>query len=336
MRYLYTVILLALFALSPLQLQGQQQAEIDSSFEAKMDRAWAEIRKNNSDSLQKAVAAEFFQYSRDHPNTKTASNALKSAFVMWGNTGSAAEAEQAMKYLDDDSKIWGSALNSISNAYARSENKSWDEDYIPLVKKLSSRLTHPVAKSQALMKLGDYHLRNQQEKKAKTYYRKIVSLNAKDFFVQKAKGNLKEINSLRVGLQAPDFTAQTLAGNTFRLSNSEAKVVLLEFWATWCGPCKPQIPHLKKLHQQYSDKQLRIIGISLDRETQSLKEFIAEENISWPQIQQQKAWKGKIAKQYNANHIPRTYIITGSGEIAAKDLQGEELEEKVSEVIGRN
>ncbi|NGP88852.1 TlpA family protein disulfide reductase [Fodinibius halophilus] len=333
MRYLNSTILITIFLLCSFQLKAQKATEVDSSFQSKIDEAWAEIRDNNSDSLQNKYANQFYNYYKEHPQTKTGKEAIKSAFMMWGNTGAAVKADQALQHISYDSKLWSAIINSVSNAYHRSDEREWETDFVDLAHKLINNIPDPKSKSAILMKLADFHLYKKHHEKAEKLYKKIINLEGSEFYVNNAKGNLHEINNLGVEKKAPDFTASTLNGDKFTLSEETEKVVLLEFWATWCGPCKPQIPHLKKLHKKYPEEELQIVGIALNKNTDTLQEFIDNESMNWPQIQQEKKWKGKVAKLYNANRIPRTFIIDENGNIVAKDLRSEKLEEKISAVI---
>ncbi len=339
MKHFSLAFLLSLFIISPLDSKAQDSTNVDSAFIKKMDNAWSEVRQAFShkqidqDSLQKQYADEFFEYYLKHPDTQAGKKAIRGAFSMWGNTGSVEKANTAMQHISYDSDLWNHIIRSTSNSYYRNKEKSWKEDFLPTIKELKTKITNPAGKSQILLQLADHHEDEGQTEQAKDYYQQIVSIEASDFFVQKAKGYLHEINNLGVGMQAPDFTAQSLEGNEVSLSEMDDKVVLLAFWATWCGPCKPEIPHLKNLNDTFSEDQLQIIGIALDQQTDTLKKFIDDKKLDWPQIQQQKKWKGEIAQLYNANRIPRSFIINENGEIVAKDLRGDDLENKVSAVI---
>lgn len=144
---------------------------------------------------------------------------------------------------------------------------------------------------------------------------------------------LRELKSLNIGQEAPNFETQTLQEKSISLSDYKGKIILVEFWATWCGPCIGEIPHLKSTYSEYSDSDFEIIGISLDQNQEKLKNLVEEHNLQWPQIQQQKEFNSKLAELYSVIAIPRNYLIGRNGEIIAKDLRGEELKAKVSELL---
>jgi len=339
MKYFSLAFLLSLYVFAPFQMEAQDSTSVDSAFAQKMDDAWSEVKqafsnkKIDQDSLQKQYADEFFEYYLEHPNTKTGKNAISDAITMWGNTGSVENLNEVIQNIDYSSDLWTRILRSTSNAFHRREDKSWEDNFLPMLKELKTKITSPKGKSQALIQLGDHYLGKNQKEKAKSYYRQIISMDASTFYVTKAKGNVKEINTLGIGMKAPDFTAQSMEGNDISLSDMNDKVVLLAFWATWCGPCKPEIPHLKNLNDTFPEDQLQVIGIALDQQTDTLKKFIAEKKMDWPQIQQQEKWQGEIAQLYNANRIPRSFVINENREIVAKDLRGDDLENKVLTVI---
>ncbi|MCI0693391.1 TlpA family protein disulfide reductase [candidate division KSB1 bacterium] len=146
-------------------------------------------------------------------------------------------------------------------------------------------------------------------------------------------GKLYELDSLNVGQLAPDFIAKDIKGNTITLSGLKGKVVLLDFWATWCGPCLPEIPHLKKIYSDYRNKDFMVIGISLDGDIADLQKFIDEQKIGWHQILSENGWEGKIARLYNITGIPSTYVIDRQGRIAFKNLRGEKLRSSVNALV---
>ena len=110
------------------------------------------------------------------------------------------------------------------------------------------------------------------------------------------------------------------------------KIIFLGFWATWCGPCIPEISHLKSIQSKYSEDKLQIIGRSLDTDLERLKQFIKSKEMRWPQIIQAEEWDDDIIKAYNVSGIPRTCIVGKEGKIVAKDLRDEELEEEIKKI----
>lgn len=136
-----------------------------------------------------------------------------------------------------------------------------------------------------------------------------------------------------VGSVAPDFSAKTPEGKTVSLKESLGKVTIIDFWASWCKPCRMENPNVVALYNELHGKGLNIIGVSLDREAAAWKEAIAKDKLAWTQISNLKYWQEPIAATYGVQSIPATFILDASGKIVAKDLRGAELKAKVNELL---
>lgn len=143
-------------------------------------------------------------------------------------------------------------------------------------------------------------------------------------------------SSAEVGKQAPEFSAPNPEGKMVSLNESLGKVTIIDFWASWCGPCRKENPNVVALYNEFHDKGLNIIGVSLDKEGDSQKwqDAITADKLTWPQVSNLKYWNDPVAKKYNVQSIPATFILDASGKIVAKDLRGEELKAKVIELLG--
>jgi len=150
------------------------------------------------------------------------------------------------------------------------------------------------------------------------------------------KTMLDAMSSVEIGSVAPDFSAPSPDGKVISLKESMGKVTLIDFWASWCGPCRQENPNVVAMYNELHDKGLNIIGVSLDKEgdMQKWKDAIAKDGLTWNQISNLKHWKEPIAEQYNVKSIPATFLLDASGKIVAKDLRGEELKAKVKELLG--
>ncbi|HWI56494.1 MAG TPA: TlpA disulfide reductase family protein [Bacillota bacterium] len=139
--------------------------------------------------------------------------------------------------------------------------------------------------------------------------------------------------TLVAGAQFPDFNEKDLDGKPLSIASYKGKVVLLDFWATWCGPCVRELPNVQKTYEKHHPKGFEIIGISLDEDEQKLKGFIKEKNMPWRQYFDGKGWENKLAAQYGVKSIPATYLLDGEGKIIAKDLRGEDLDQAVAKAL---
>ena len=120
------------------------------------------------------------------------------------------------------------------------------------------------------------------------------------------------------------------------LEKYRGKVILLDFWATWCGPCLEEMPNVKRVYRQYKDQNFQIIGISLDTDRSSLRAYLQRERITWPQFFDGAGWDNSVAQQYGINGIPHTYLIDGNGFIRKENLRGRALEAAVAELVKEN
>lgn len=170
----------------------------------------------------------------------------------------------------------------------------------------------------------------------KGYFNKLD----KNLLKTKSAKNIKKImdemagaTKVEVGSKAPDFAAKNPEGKTISLKESLGKVTIIDFWASWCGPCRAENPNVVALYKEFHAKGLNIIGVSLDKDVVKWKEAIAKDGLVWSQISNLKFWDEPIAKQYNVESIPATFILDASGTVVAKDLRGAELKAKITELL---
>ncbi|MBE6301879.1 MAG: AhpC/TSA family protein [Parabacteroides distasonis] len=150
---------------------------------------------------------------------------------------------------------------------------------------------------------------------------------------------IKQIADVRktvlVGNKFVDFEMADTEGKMHKLSEyvGNGKVVLIDFWASWCPPCRASMPSLVALHKTYKNKGFNIIGISLDRNAEAWVKGIKDLKITWPQLSDVKGWQNAGAALYGVNSIPHTVLVSKDGTILAKNLHGQELEEKIKEAL---
>ena len=154
---------------------------------------------------------------------------------------------------------------------------------------------------------------------------------------KKVKTKLDELKSVEVGQKAPDFSAPNPEGKMVSLKESLGKVTVIDFWASWCAPCRVENPNVVALYNEFHAKGLNIIGVSLDRagEDAKWKEAIAKDKLTWTQVSNLKFWEDPIATKYNVKSIPATFLLDAQGKIVAKDLHGAELKAKVAELLAK-
>ena len=138
-----------------------------------------------------------------------------------------------------------------------------------------------------------------------------------------------------IGKIAPDFTQNDTLDRPVSLSSLRGRYVLVDFWASWCGPCRAENPNVVKVFNQYKDRNFHIIGVSLDRAGQKDKwmKAIHDDQLEWTQVSDLKFWDNAVAKQYGIQAIPQNLLLDPEGKIIAKNIRGEELEKKLAEVM---
>jgi peroxiredoxin len=136
-----------------------------------------------------------------------------------------------------------------------------------------------------------------------------------------------------IGKKFPDFAETDLDGKPLALANFKGKVVLVDFWATWCGPCISELPHVKETYAKHHASGFEIVGISLDSDRKKLTDFLAKNQMPWPQHFDGGGWKNKLAQQYSIQSIPATFLLDGEGNIIAKNLRGDALETAVAKAL---
>ena len=136
-----------------------------------------------------------------------------------------------------------------------------------------------------------------------------------------------------VGTIAPDFSAPNPDGKSISLKESLGKVTIIDFWASWCNPCRAENPNVVAIYNEFHAKGLNIISISLDKDANKWKEAIAKDKLTWNQVSNLKDFQDPIAITYGVNAIPSTYILDAKGTIVAKDLRGAELKAKVASLL---
>jgi thiol-disulfide isomerase/thioredoxin len=113
-------------------------------------------------------------------------------------------------------------------------------------------------------------------------------------------------------------------------------VVLIDFWATWCPPCRAELPNVIATYQKYHSKGFDIIGVSLDEDKAQLLSFIKDHNMTWPQYYDGKKWDNQLAMNYGVEIAPTTYLLDGEGKIIGKDLRGDDLKKAVAAALSKN
>ncbi len=146
---------------------------------------------------------------------------------------------------------------------------------------------------------------------------------------------VRVLDGLAIGKIAPDFSAKDVNGKLLSLSENLKGYTLVDFWAAWCGPCRKENPNIVAAYNQYHAKGFNIIGVSLDKDKASWVKAIKDDGLNWTQISELTYWKSEAAKLYGVRAIPANFLLDEKGNIVAKNLRGEQLHQKLAELLGQ-
>jgi peroxiredoxin len=152
---------------------------------------------------------------------------------------------------------------------------------------------------------------------------------------KEAPARLGAGSRINVGDDARSFQAKTFDGKDINLEDYKGKIILLDFWATWCRPCMAEMPYISKIAGTYKDsKDFAIIGISLDRDVEAVKSYVSKNGLTYPHVFDGKDWKSAVAQQYGVFQIPFTVLIGKDSKVLKVGLRGEELVSEIGKVVG--
>lgn len=149
-----------------------------------------------------------------------------------------------------------------------------------------------------------------------------------------AQAQKQAVESTAIGAQAPEIDLPNPDGKNIKLSSLKGKVVLIDFWASWCGPCRMEMPNVVNTYNKYKAKGFTVYSVSLDKEANAWKNSIKSLGMTWEnQVSDLKFWQCEAAQRYGVNGIPATFLLDKDGKIVATNLRGAELEKKVAELL---
>ncbi len=277
----------------------------------------------------------FYERTKNNKDQRPAHRAIEFVFRILAENKNYERIINKFELGDFDPVIWRKCYSFYQSAVLRSP-KHFSiygrlRQSIPQVK--------PSVKPLIYEKIaGGYYAAGRADS-ASYYYNLILrDTNSVDFVLNSAKSNLYAIDSLKVGVAAPQFVGIDMKGNEIKLADYKGKVVLLEFFTTRCKPCLKALPKLQELYADHHDDGFELIAISLDREQERVATFIEKKELSWTVICDEAGGKGEIPERYKVGPIPTYFVVDQNGIIQHNYLmtkKNQQLEELIPRLLGK-
>lgn len=218
-----------------------------------------------------------------------------------------------------------SIVQALTNQYS-----AYDKERYAVIEELISKNPNSLAGLFFIERLPyvDYPELNEN------YAETLQKNHPNNIHAQKYYQKINSEKKMGIGKEAPDIILPDTSGTERKLSEFKGKVVLIDFWASWCGPCKKEIPHMKSLYNKYQPKGFEIFAVSLDKTAAAWKGYIERESLPWIHVSDLKAWSSIGAKLYGVSSIPHLVLIDKEGKILARNIRGAELDTKLKQIFG--
>lgn len=223
----------------------------------------------------------------------------------------------------------GKISKDADRSYVDAEFKKLDQRMIDSVEVLVRK--YPSSPITAFI-IIDRFINYPNPEKAKSTYAGLSTSGKNSIYGKELGESLRVAAKTGIGVK-PEFTVPDREGKPLKLSALKGKVVLVDFWASWCGPCRKENPNLVKAYAKYHDKGFEIVGISLDDKKENWLKAIETDKLVWLHASDLKGWKSDLAAEYGIRSIPTSFLVDASGKIIAKDLRGDQLDKKLAAIF---
>ena len=231
-------------------------------------------------------------------------------------------AANAAAYRSAEAKNDNRRMDSLEEVIAKKQQEI-DLHYVP---------GHPHSYVSAFI-LYTLSLYNPDADKLAALYKGLDAAIQDSYFGRLTNESIAKAINIDIGKPAPDFTQMDINGKPVTLSSFKGRYVLVDFWASWCGPCRAENPAVLKAYRAYHAKGFDILGVSLDEKKDKWLEAVKKDGLGWQQVSDLKGWENSVAQLYGVQGIPMNYLLDKDGKIIAKGLRGEDLEKTLAELV---
>jgi thiol-disulfide isomerase/thioredoxin len=325
-------LLLALLACSLSMACAQDLATIDKTFEKKLTDTRNAVLKDKVKAIEKFLKDP---KTKDHADVPKALQTAAETCVeveMWKEARQFADQLMA-RVKEGEQNLDARVIAGRAAIKAKGSADEVKTLMMPAIEKAELKQKSVDRAITAANALGDFLLESGDKKAAEEVWDKLKVAISHPQIHAMADNAIKKIEIM--GKPPTAFSVKDLAGNDLSPEKLKGKVVLIDFWATWCPPCVAEMPNVIETYKKLHDQGFEIIGISLDKEREKLDEFLKENQMPWPQFFDGQGWKNEIAVLYGVQSIPATYLIDRNGNVARMDVSGEELRKAVEELLAK-